>query len=259
MIKLGHSSISEKGTINGKPGDSTGGEVCVRSWYEKGWTYIYRPLSIKLAESLVKAMNNACANDNIGYGQSDRLTLYYECLRLAKKGRIMPKHIKQVTNKVNCDCSSLVALCCIASGLKVSPAFTTWSMYGELKATKCFEIITYVRGKTSVEYGDIIQSSGHTAIVVQSDRTIDAGGKVTAKYPAYSYDSAKAGMYTVRVSDFLALRDGADTDKNILCKLDNGAIVYCYGYYTKDWLYVQYTHDNVIYTGFCHQDYLHRV
>ena len=265
MVRLGHSSISENGTINGKVGDQTGGEVTTRDYYNKAWTYVYRPLSITLAGQLVESMLNACNNNHIGYGQNDRMTLYYECLRLAKNGRITPQIIASVTKDVNCDCSSLVSLCCIASGLKVNPSFTTWGMYGELKATKSFEIKTWavVKDSVNLEYGDIIQSDGHTAIVIQSDRTekkeVLKEGKVTARYPAISYDKSVAGMYTVRVNSFLALRDGGSESRDILTKLYNGDIVYCYGYYTNAFLYVQFTRDNIIYTGFCHKAYLYRV
>ena len=262
MVKLGHSSISENGTINGKPGDQTGGEVTTRSYYDKSWLYVYRPTSINLAEALVKSMYNACNNDNIGYGQNDRLTLYYECLRLANNGRIIPDTIAKVTKKVNCDCSSLVALCCIASGLKVNPDMSTWVQYGVLKATNAFEIKDWkaVKSPDNLDYGDILQSQGHTAIVLESDRAANTTqDKVTARYPAYSFDSKIAGMYTVCVSDFLALRDGADTTKDILCKLPNAAVVYCYGYHTKDWYYVQYATHYTLYTGFCNKKYLYRV
>ena len=264
MVRIGHSSISETGTINGRPGDQTGGEVTTRNYYNKNWAYIYRPTTINLAEALVTSMLNACKNDNIGYGQNDRLTLYYECLRLASNGRITPAIIAKVTKKVNCDCSSLVALCCIASGLKVNPDMTTYNQYSALKATKAFEIKAFaaVKDESNLDYGDILQSSGHTAIVIESDhaqKTAEQQGKVTARYPAYSFDSKIAGMYSALVSDFLALRDGAGTKYDILYKLPNRAIVYCYGYYTKDWYYVQYATDKTVYTGFCHKKYLYRM
>lgn len=261
-IILGHASISEKGTINGTAGDQTGGEVTTRSFYDKSWTYVYRPNTINLAEALVKSMRNACDNNNIGYGQADRLTLYYECLRLAKNNRITPDIIAKVTKKVNCDCSSLVAVCCNACGLKVNPTMTTWSEYGELRASGSFKTMAWreVKEAINLQYGDIIQSDTHTAIVLQSDsKPSSTSGKVTARYPAYDFDSEIAGMYTVRVNDFLALRDGADTGKDILYKLNNGDIVYCYGYHTKEWYYIQFAVNDVVYTGFAHSKYLYKM
>lgn len=41
--KLVHASIDEDGTIVGKkPGDQTGREICIRSYYNKPWTAVYR-------------------------------------------------------------------------------------------------------------------------------------------------------------------------------------------------------------------------
>lgn len=41
--KLVHASINEKGTTTGgKSGDQTGREICIRSYYNKPWKYIYR-------------------------------------------------------------------------------------------------------------------------------------------------------------------------------------------------------------------------
>lgn len=41
--KLVHASINEKGTVSGgKPGDQTGKEICVRSYYNHPWTYVLR-------------------------------------------------------------------------------------------------------------------------------------------------------------------------------------------------------------------------
>ena len=261
MVKLGHASISEKGTINGNAGDQTGGEVTTRDYYDKMWTYVYTPKDSKLAESLVSSMKYACDNNNIGYGQNDRLTLYYECLRISTYGRITPDTIRLVSKKVNCDCSSLVALCCIASGLNVNPGITTWSEYCALDATRSFDIkpCNTLKLPNDLHYGDIIQSAGHTAIIIETDNYYYPTSKVTASKPAYTYDSKIAGTYRVTVNDFLALRDGGDTKYKMLYRLCNGDIVYCYGFRTNDFYYIQFVTNNTIYTGFAHREYLKRV
>lgn len=41
--KIVHASINEKGkTTGGKSGDQTGKEICIRSYYNKPWTYVLR-------------------------------------------------------------------------------------------------------------------------------------------------------------------------------------------------------------------------
>ena len=116
---------------------------------------------------------------------------------------------------------------------------------------------------TRESYGEALVLLGEenkNIVVLDADlSTATKSGKVTARYPAYGYDSKLSGMYTVRVNTFLSLRDGGSTTNEELCKLYNGDIVICYGYYTKDFLYIQFTRDNVIYTGFAHKDYLYRV
>ena len=40
--KIVHASISENNTIHGSPGDQTGKEFCIRSYYNKPWTHVLR-------------------------------------------------------------------------------------------------------------------------------------------------------------------------------------------------------------------------
>ena len=107
-VKIGHASISELGTVNGKKGDQTGKEVCIRTWYSKPWAYMAIHPDAAVREKHAQAVEAACANDNIGYGQGDRNTLNAlskeVCYDLSKVG------------KCNCDCSSLQNVAAVASG-----------------------------------------------------------------------------------------------------------------------------------------------
>ena len=76
-IKIGHASIDERGKINGgTAGDSTGGEVCVRGWYNANWNVVLRPKTEAVAEKSAKACKAACANNKVGYDQYQRNTLH---------------------------------------------------------------------------------------------------------------------------------------------------------------------------------------
>ena len=66
-IFIGHASISEKGTTEGAKGDSTGKEVCTRSWYSKPWDYMAIHPDPDVRERHAKAIERACANNNIGF------------------------------------------------------------------------------------------------------------------------------------------------------------------------------------------------
>ena len=42
-VRIGHASIDENGSATGgAAGDQTGKEVCIRSWYAKGWKVLLR-------------------------------------------------------------------------------------------------------------------------------------------------------------------------------------------------------------------------
>ena len=106
-VRIGHASISEKGTTNGAKGDQTGKEVCTRTWYSKPWDYMAVHPDAAVREKHAEAVEAACANNNIGYGQNDRNTLN----TLAKAvGYDLLK-----VGKCNCDCSSLQNAAAVAS------------------------------------------------------------------------------------------------------------------------------------------------
>lgn len=268
MVKIGQASISENGGINGNAGDTTGTEVYIRDWWDNDWTFVYRPKKTSVARTLVKGMKLACKNDNIGYGQYDRLSLYNELRRMAGNGNIAIEHIKKLATKVNCDCSSLVALLVYISGYRsISLSMTTWNEYEQIVGTGGFEPMNgeILTNNTLLKPGDIIQSEGHTVIVVSND-TDDYGLNlieytVYASHPAYEYDTSIAGSYSIDVlpTSFLCLRDGASTSDKVLAHLTSNMVVQCYGYHTGEWYYVVAIIDDTQYIGFANRAYLKRV
>lgn len=97
-VLIGHASISETGGINGAKGDSTGKEVCTREWYGKPWDFIAIHPDASVREKIAATCEAGCANNNIGYGQSDRNTLYAQAKAVAYD-------LSKITTKCNCDCS----------------------------------------------------------------------------------------------------------------------------------------------------------
>lgn len=85
--------------------------------------------------------------------------------------------------------------------------------------------------------------------------------EVKATGVAKSFNRSVAGSYTVTAS-FLNVRNaaGVSADNKVLVAIPKGTVVRCYGYYTTvdgvKWLYVQFTHKRVTYTGFCSSAYL---
>lgn len=164
-ILIGSARIDENGNIaGGAAGDQKQatvpdhkGEVSICEFYvhNKGW-YIFRPVSIDLANTLADLMIRACNNVNIGYNQNNRSALYNDGI--------------DSTVPTECDCSSLVCECLReATGVYVSD-FTTSSEPGALSNIGLFYRAAYKDG-VKLYAGDILvtKTKGHTAIVVKGD------------------------------------------------------------------------------------------
>ena len=179
-VKIGHASIDENGRANsGSAGDQTTKEVCTRNWYNKPWTSVIRPKDSAVAEKIAKAMEQACANDNIGYDQYQRTTLY-------TKAKEAGWDLSKITSKCECDCSSLVAVCVNAAGIAVSKDIYTGNQKTALASTGDFEVLTdskHTGSSTNLKRGDILLGSGHTAIVLSdgSGATTSGGSITTTK------------------------------------------------------------------------------
>lgn len=164
--------IDENGNIRGgKSGDQTGREVCAQALNGSGsWSRILRPPSG--AAIIVKQAYAAAANDNIGYDQSQRTTLYYAAratgFDLAAVG------------PCECDCSSLVAVLCIAAGFAVSPDIYTGNERAALSRVG-FTDMPY--NAASLLPGDVLWRKGHTAVYVGTSATY-TGGSSSAPHPS---------------------------------------------------------------------------
>lgn len=167
-VKIGHASISEKNSINGAKGDQTKKEVYTRDWYNKPWIAVIRAKDPEVQEKIAKAMEQACANDNIGYGQADRTSLYFA----AKEAKW---NIKSIKKKVNTDCSALVSVCVNAAGIPVSKDMWTGNEKAVLKGTGKFLVLItskHTASPDNLKRGDILLASGHTAIVLSNGSNI---------------------------------------------------------------------------------------
>lgn len=272
-VKIGHARASEKGTINGAKGDSTGREVETRLFYDGDWDFVAIHPDEAVREKHAKAVEAACANNKIGYGQSDRNTLNTQA-------KAVKYDIAKIRKACNCDCSSLQNVAAMASGAKkvtyASNGWTTSTMKSKLKAAGyvIIEDDTYlkscaycVRGAIYVKAGDhticalgngskrtkMLQVAGLAKVTASAKKEVKANDRPNSK------DDKLGGTY-VTTSD-LHMRDGAGTNKKSLVILPKGTKVKNYGYYTQaksgtKWLWVQVTLKGVQYTGFCSNKYL---
>ena len=206
--RIGHASISETGSINGAKGDSTGKEVCVREWYSKPWDFMAVHPEAAVREKHARAVEAACANDNIGYGQGDRNTLN----TLAKAaGYDLSK-----VGKCNCDCSSLQNVAAVASGAAGvsygSNGWTTSTMKAVLQKAG-YKIITerqYLDNAAYCVRGAIyVKASSHTVCGLDNGasykKTLEKAGMVVSA-PQKPQNNAASGeqAYTVKKGDTLS-------------------------------------------------------
>ncbi len=269
-VLVGSARIDENGNASGGvAGDQTGKEVCTQSWYlhSKGWVLL-RP-DEAYAEKIASAMEDACANNNIGYDQNQRLTLY----NLAKANGWNLKTV----GACETDCSALVRVCCACAGITVSN-FTTANEATMLVNTGKFTKYTdtkYTTASTYLKRGDVLvtASKGHTVVVLGNGSGVTTTTSTTstttsststsskkATDAASSYLKSLAGTYVTTAN--LNVRNGAGTSKGIMVTIPKGTSVKNYGYYSTasnvKWLYVQFTYKSVTYTGFCSSAYLEK-
>ena len=199
---IGSARSDERGKISGgKPGDQNKKEVSTQDWYlhKKGWVCI-RAKDSNIRAKIAYAMQAACDNQNIGYAQDTRNTLYNE---VKNKGY----NPKNCTVPVNTDCSALIRVCCCFAGVIV-PDCNTSNLKDVLKATGKFDILTDNKYTTSGDYllkGDILvtKTKGHVVAAVSD------GAKVSQPAPTPTPSSSSSSTsgdvyYTVQKGDTLS-------------------------------------------------------
>ena len=170
MIKIGHaSSDEERKAYGGVAGDQTGGEVCIRTWYPSPWDAVLRFKNAAKAEKAAKAMEAACANDNIGYDQYQRNTLL-------PQAKACGWDLNKISVPCETDCSALVSVCSQAAGVNIpyisGNAPYTGIMVAQFTSTGEFEVLTdkkYLSSDAHLLRGDILlRASGHTAMALEN-------------------------------------------------------------------------------------------
>lgn len=205
-IIFGSARIDENGNISGgKAGDQTGQEVSTQSYYmhSKGW-YVLRPKSADVATKMATAMQQACDNNNIGYDQNQRTTVWSALKQYGS--------LKNISVPCEGDCSLLIR-CCVyqATGRDVGN-FDTSAEAGVLEASGLFEKRFSLSSSSQLYNGDVLvtKSKGHTVIVVSgrprssssnsnnssSTSTWKATGTATCNASNVNYRSGAGTNYT---------------------------------------------------------------
>lgn len=179
-MRIGNASKDENNRQkNGKLGDQTGVEVYVRAWYDRGWRVVARAKDPATREKIAALMEQACANNNIGYDQNNRNNL----LTLLKKNGFNFKTV----GKTETDCSALVATICIACGIPESLMVVdgnlcwTGNLEAQLRKSGKFDFYDgdkFLKKTGDLRRGDILiahnykTNSGHAAVALDNGENI---------------------------------------------------------------------------------------
>lgn len=163
VIMIGQASKGETGIKGQIAGNQTGTELNVKPYYQhkQGWR-VFRAADDTSQNRIAYAMLRAVKNRCIGYDQANRNTL----LEASQKYSYDPGEVKV---DVECDCSSLVRVCCYYAGFRL-PDFNTASEPQVLLKAGFKEVQIDQKTGNGLMIGDILVTSsrGHTCVCVQA-------------------------------------------------------------------------------------------
>lgn len=162
----------------GKAGDQTGGEYCIREWYDRPWNCVLRYPDPAVRKDIARLAKQAAKNDKIGYDQGQRGT-FWKALSVAKG--YAPVNI---TKRCEADCSSSTVAIVKAVGYRkdkdalkrLSNDLWTGNMRTAfVKAGfKCLKAKKYRKSEDYLLAGDILLNEDHHVCINVSDG--DKGG-----------------------------------------------------------------------------------
>lgn len=206
-VMVAAASKDENGCYSGGiAGDQSGYEVKIQNWFSYSWNVILRPLNAQDAEKMATMMEDAANNPNIGYDQSERNSLY-------PYAKAVNFEMSKINTPCECDCSSLVSICCIGIGCSESAFYGGGNMRCTsnlrqpcLASGKFCELTDskYTQSKDYLKRGDIIlYEAGHVVVCLQNGIFAEAGSKTVIS----SSDAA-----SIRVTaNVLNVRSGPST------------------------------------------------
>lgn len=168
-IQIGHAVMDELGkTIGATPGDQTGKEIVIGTWYAKNksgrvWKHYLECTDSVMAERAAQYMEQICADNAFGYTQ-DKVRRWdgYRSIK-ANGGAVFGAH-------GDFDCSTLVISCYILAGLNMDPDGYTGDMRAKLLATgkfKSYSDSAHIGTDKLAKRGSIYLRSGHTLMALE--------------------------------------------------------------------------------------------
>lgn len=214
-VLIGHAAIDEFGnSTGGNPGDQSGREICTRTWYDKKWIKVFRPIGEIAANHIAEAMEAACENNNIGY--SSKSSDKNATVKLAKNAHW---DLSKIEEPCATDNGGLVQICINSAGITLNKPLTVINATTVLKRCGKFNILTdkkYLQNSNALKRGDILLSNDHIAVVL-NDGSESLPQELVKKSTSVSNKKLSGtGMGFLTLSTLVDLRLGA-SDKYVTC------------------------------------------
>lgn len=179
-IKIGHAVMDELGkTIGATPGDQTGKEIAISTWYAKNsagrvWQYYLECLDLAMAERAAQFMEQICNDSAFGYSQ-DKVRRWdgYRSIKV-NDGLVSGA-------RGDFDCSTLVISCYILAGLNIAPDGYTGDLRSKLLAAgkfKSYSDSAHIGSDKLTKRGGIFLRNGHVLMALEGG--CGAGGAAEA-------------------------------------------------------------------------------
>ncbi|MEA5048474.1 MAG: SH3 domain-containing protein [Eubacteriales bacterium] len=233
-IRIGHAVMDENGkTIGLTPGDQTGKEIALATWYAKNksgrvWQYYLECTDSAMAERAARYMEQICVDSAFGYSQGKTQRWDgYRSIR-ANGGVVSGAH-------GDFDCSSLVISCYIFAGLNLQPDGYTGNLRAKLLATGKFQSYSdsaHIGSDKLAKRGGVYLRSGHVLMALE-----DGGGAVTAEETS---DLKVVGKIVVdEIRKWCNVRSGPGMEYTILGKAKKDDVFNIYGV-VEDWYRIDF-------------------
>ena len=233
-IQIGHAVMDELGkTIGATPGDQTGKEIAIGTWYAKNksgrvWKYYLECSDSAMAERAAQYMEQICANNAFGYSQGK--TQRWDGYRSIKANGGVVSGARG-----DFDCSTLVISCYILAGLDMAPDGYTGDMRAKLLATGKFKLYSdsaHIGTDKLAKRGGIYLRNGHTLMALE-----DGSG---ASGLSELGDLNMVGEIIVNeINKWCNVRSGPGLEYTIIGKAKKNDTYSVYGV-VEDWYMVDY-------------------
>ena len=233
-IQIGHAVMDELGkTIGAVPGDQTGKEIAISTWYAKNksgrvWRYYLECTDAAMAERAAQYMEQICADSAFGYSQGK--TQRWDGYRSIKAngGVVSGAH-------GDFDCSTLVISCYILAGLRMEPDGYTGNIRAKLLATgkfKSYSDSAHLSSDKLAKRGGIYLRNGHTLMALGDGS--DAGSTATTENL-----TVVCKIIVDEINKWCNVRSGPGMEYTIIGLAKKNDIYSVYGV-VEDWYQIDY-------------------